>query len=152
MAVTVGCPPRSTETRLPSLFKLTRAHRARFELGPRRSLGNSRAIEYTFLSAMVSFPVHWKLFKKPSKSAKNGSLLSPAAKVNGPALTTLAPGPDDSSAPSTMTSPEASWSRACSPVASRTVAHWRPLSSGGENPTLRATSACRSPSLSMLIR
>src|SRR6266540_2671704 len=74
MAVTVGCPPRSTDVRLPSLSRLTRAHRARFVLGSRSSLGNSRAIEYTFLSAMVSLPVHWKLFSNPSKSAKNGEL------------------------------------------------------------------------------
>jgi hypothetical protein len=79
--LTVGCPPRSTDVMLPLLRKLTRAHRARFEFGPRSSLGNSRAIGYTFLSAMVSLPVHWKLFRKPSKSAKNGSLLSPAANV-----------------------------------------------------------------------
>ena len=73
--------------RLPSRRRLMVAHTPMTGSAPSTSLGTSRAMESTLLSAKSSWPVQTNPCRAPSTSAKNGSLRSPAHSRMGPAWT-----------------------------------------------------------------
>ncbi|OEJ50181.1 hypothetical protein BGK72_04820 [Streptomyces agglomeratus] len=149
-AVREGWAPRSTDVSRPSCRTLTRAHTPMGSASS-SSLGISRAMPRTFLSAPQSTPVHWKSLRMPSRSAKNGSLRRPAEKRYGPASTTWGSAPKETGASVMNSCPPGSGLRACAPVAQYTLAVCCP-SAGGEKTKLNATSGRSSPSTSTLMR
>ena len=147
----VGFPPRSICSRVPSRRRLIDAHTPITGPSPSMSLGTSSAMESTLLSAKSSCPVHWNPCRAPSTSAKNGSLRSPADSRIGPAWTGWAVPSKLTGRDAVSRSPAGSGCLAWAPVAYQAVPVCLPFSYP-EKVKVKATSACASPLVSMLIR
>ena len=123
--------------------------------GPAKSMpaGTSSTMEVTLLPAKLSCPVQAKPCRVPSRSAKNGSLRSPASSRTGPAWTGGAMPSKLTGIDSASTCPAGSGWRAWSPVAYQAVPVCAPpWYSEKVKVKVKATSACASPSVSTLIR